>query len=92
MLILTRRLKESIMVGSDVKVTVLSFKGNQIRLGIEAPDDVEVHREEIYLRIQKGNKNCYAHKLKEKSQNPYEIVQTHALASELFIKNKGSRR
>ncbi len=53
MLILTRRLNESIIIGDDVKVTVLGVKGNQVRLGVEAPKTVSVHREEIYERIQK---------------------------------------
>lgn len=52
MLILTRRIGETIMVGDDVKVTVLGVKGNQVRLGVDAPKDVAVHREEIYRRIQ----------------------------------------
>ena len=52
MLILTRRVGESLMVGDDVTVTVLGVKGNQIRIGIDAPQDVSVHREEIYERIQ----------------------------------------
>ena len=51
MLILTRRVGESLMIGDDVTVTVLASKGNQIRIGIDAPRDVEVHREEIYQRI-----------------------------------------
>ena len=52
MLILTRRISESIVVGDEVKVTVLGVKGNQVRLGIDAPKNIEVHREEIYERIQ----------------------------------------
>jgi carbon storage regulator len=51
MLILTRRVGETIMVGSDVTVTVLGVKGNQVRIGINAPKNVAVHREEIYERI-----------------------------------------
>lgn len=51
MLILTRRVQEALMVGDNVTVTVLSIKGNQVRLGINAPRDVEVHREEIYHRV-----------------------------------------
>lgn len=51
MLILTRRVQEALMIGDNVTVTVLSVKGNQVRLGIDAPRDVEVHREEIYHRV-----------------------------------------
>lgn len=52
MLILTRRVGEKLVIGDDVKVIVLGVKGFQVRLGIIAPDDVGVHREEIYSRIQ----------------------------------------
>lgn len=54
MLIVTRRMGESVMIGSDVTVTVLSIKGNQVRIGIAAPDSVAVHREEVYERLKNG--------------------------------------
>ncbi len=56
MLILTRRLGESIMIGDDVQIVVLGIRGNQIRLGVRAPKSTSVHREEIWLRIQEEKK------------------------------------
>jgi carbon storage regulator len=53
MLILTRRVGETVMIGNDVTVTVLGVKGNQVRIGVNAPKDVAVHREEIYERIKR---------------------------------------
>lgn len=59
MLILTRRVGETLMIGDEVSVTVLGVKGNQVRIGVDAPRDVSVHREEIFNRIKdesdKGN-------------------------------------
>jgi len=53
MLILTRRIGESLQIGDNVKITVLSVRGNQIQLGIDAPPEIAVHREEIYERLKR---------------------------------------
>lgn len=58
MLILTRRIGETVMIGDDIQIIVLGVKGNQVKLGINAPKDTEVHREEIYLRIKKEKEAC----------------------------------
>ena len=55
MLILTRRIGETLIINDNVKITVLAQKGNQVRLGIDAPKDITVHREEIHQRIQDQN-------------------------------------
>jgi carbon storage regulator len=63
MLILTRRVGETVMIGNDVTVTVLGVKGNQVRVGVNAPRDVAVHREEIFERIKReeqGNGAAHA--------------------------------
>jgi len=52
MLVLTRKPNEALMLGDEVKITILEVKGKQVRLGIEAPADIAVHRQEIYLRIE----------------------------------------
>ena len=54
MLILTRKLGESIRIGDNIKITVSDIKGKQIRIGIEAPEDIAVHREEVYLVIREN--------------------------------------
>lgn len=55
MLILTRKLGESITIGDDIKITILEFQGKQVKLGIIAPKDVKIHREEVYEKIQAQN-------------------------------------
>ena len=52
MLVLTRRVSETVMIGDDITVTVLGIQGGQVRLGFNAPKDVDVHREEIYVKLQ----------------------------------------
>ena len=58
MLVLTRKAGESIVVGSDIRITVLEVQGRQIRLGIEAPTDISVHRGEVYERIKEENERA----------------------------------
>ncbi|MGQ7844197.1 carbon storage regulator CsrA [Granulosicoccus sp. 3-233] len=60
MLILTRRVGETLMIGDEVSVTVLGVKGNQVRIGVNAPKEVAVHREEIYARIKKEQEGSAA--------------------------------
>lgn len=64
MLILTRRTGETLMVGDEVTVTILGVKGNQVRVGVDAPKNVSVHREEIYerIKIEKGDDNETIHR------------------------------
>ena len=58
MLILTRRVGETLMVGDEVSVTVLGVKGNQVRIGINAPKDIEIHRSEVFEKILEANKEA----------------------------------
>src|SRR6187549_3978803 len=60
MLLLTRKLGENIRIGDDVKITIVEVKGNHVKLGIDAPPSVKVHREEIYERIQQENRRAEA--------------------------------
>ena len=54
MLVLSRRVDESLFIGDDIKITVLDIRGGQVRIGITAPDSIKVHREEVYNRIQES--------------------------------------
>ena len=58
MLILTRKVGESVAIGDDIQISVVEIKGTQVKLGIRAPRDITVHREEIYLKIQEENKRA----------------------------------
>ena len=58
MLILTRKIGEAIAVGDDIKIRLLEIKGGQVKIGIEAPNDVSVHREEVFLRILEENRKA----------------------------------
>jgi carbon storage regulator len=58
MLVLTRKLGESIAIDDDIKIVVVQIKGKQVRLGIKAPKDTRIHREEVYLAIQKANQEA----------------------------------
>lgn len=60
MLVLTRRLNQSIKIGDDVEITVIEVRGDQVRLGVTAPREVSVHRKEIYLQIQQENRAAAA--------------------------------
>ena len=74
MLILTRKLGESITIGDDIKVTVLGIYGRQVRLGIEAPLKVVVHREEIYVKIQNENQKA-SRTIKEDLANVMQVLK-----------------
>ena len=60
MLVLTRRLNQSIKIGDDIEITVIEVRGDQVRLGVSAPRDVAVHRKEVYLQIQQENQAAAA--------------------------------
>lgn len=55
MLVLTRKLHEAIKIGNDIEITVLSFEGDQVKLGISAPKNIDIHRKEVFISIQKEN-------------------------------------
>ena len=78
MLILTRRIGESLQIGENIKLTILSVRGNQVQVGVDAPPEVAVHREEVYERIKR-----------ERESAPSEVPATHAV-NRLFGKPKRS--
>ncbi len=103
MLILTRKLGESITIGDDIKITILGVRGRQVRLGIIAPQKVTIHREEIYFKIQEENKKAadsmlddvsqIARMMKEDHQNQSEAPSnSDPSETEKLKKNKNSKR
>jgi len=82
MLILTRRVGETVVIGNDVTVTVLGIKGNQVRLGVKAPKNVSVHREEIYERILEEQKQA-ADRGEGPQTNTTAAVPSEAVSSAL---------
>jgi carbon storage regulator len=68
MLILTRKLGESVTIGDDIKITILGVRGRQVRLGVIAPQKVTIHREEIYFKIQEENKRAVGSTVDEVSR------------------------
>jgi carbon storage regulator len=74
MLILTRRVGETVMIGDDVTVTVLGVKGNQVRVGVNAPRDVAVHREEIFERIKREVEDGVAPRAQKNGNGPHDAL------------------
>jgi len=77
MLILTRRINETLNIGDDVQVTVLGIKGNQVRIGINAPRDVPVHREEIYQRIKREERMNQGGGDEDQAEDDYSSDHDH---------------
>jgi carbon storage regulator len=103
MLILTRKLGESVTIGDDIKITILGVRGRQVRLGIIAPQKVTIHREEIYFKIQEENKRAadsavdevlrIATMIKENQEEPPGAASTSDLSeTDKPEKNKNSKK
>lgn len=82
MLVLTRKVDESIIIGDNVKVTVVGVRGDQVKLGIEAPREIPVHREEIYREIQEENRRAALHARGVDLEKLASAVQPEAPAKE----------
>lgn len=78
MLVLTRRQGESVMIGDDVRVRVVSVSGGQVRLAIEAPDGVSVHREEVYERIARANREAASASVEEPAAGSVRVREPFA--------------
>ena len=85
MLILTRRINEKILIGDNVSISVLGVRGNQVRLGIEAPKDTKIHREEVYQAIQQQNKES----VQSSSQSTQAVADLIAALNVDFIPARG---
>ena len=88
MLILTRRINETLNIGDDVQVTVLGIKGNQVRIGINAPRDVPVHREEIYQRIKREERMGDDAKETEEFTSDHDLRGADYFSDEDSVGNK----
>ena len=89
MLILTRRIGEKLMIGDDISVTILGVKGNQVRLGVHAPENVAIHREEIYDKIQEEERAMTRKQDKMGMRNPLREVGGKGVQNSVSQKIEG---